>query len=402
MKPWLSVVGIGEDGQEGLSPAARVLIDTAEVLVGGERHLSKVSGEGAERIAWGEGFPKTLGRVAAMRGRRVVVLASGDPFCYGVGAVLTRRFDIAEMTVIPAPGAFSLACARMGWSLPDVETLTLHGRPLESLNFFLTPNARLLVLGRGGETPGKVAELLRGRGFGASRLTVLEHMGGADERRLEGVAEDWGHPRAADLNTIAVECVAGGEARWLPRVPGLPDDAFEHDGQITKREVRAVTLARLMPAPGQRLWDLGAGSGSVAIEWLRAEPTAEALAVERDAARCAAIAHNGAALGVPRLEVTQGEAPGALEGLEPRPDAIFLGGGVSTPGLLEFCREALGGGGRLVANAATIEAEASLFAFHEAWGGELVRLGVARAGPVGRLTGFKPMMEITQLAAVKP
>ncbi|MAE43500.1 MAG: precorrin-6Y C5,15-methyltransferase (decarboxylating) subunit CbiT [Magnetovibrio sp.] len=219
---------------------------------------------------------------------------------------------------------------------------------------------------------------------------------------MEGVAEDWGHPRAADLNTIAVECAAGGEARWLPRVPGLPDDAFEHDGQITKREVRAVTLARLMPAPGQRLWDLGAGSGSVAIEWLRAEPTTEALAVERDAARCAAIAHNGAALGVPRLEVTRGEAPGALEGIEPRPDAIFLGGGVSTPGLLEFCREALGGGGRLVANAATIEAEASLFAFHEAWGGELVRLGVARAGPVGRLAGFKPMMEITQLAAVKP
>ncbi|MEE9544466.1 MAG: precorrin-6y C5,15-methyltransferase (decarboxylating) subunit CbiE [Rhodospirillales bacterium] len=402
MKPWLSVVGIGEDGQEGLSPAARALIDTAEVLVGGERHLSKVSGEGAEHITWGEGFPKTLGRIAAMRGRRVTVLASGDPFCYGVGAVLARRFDIAEMTVIPAPGAFSLACARMGWSLPDVETLTLHGRPLETLNFFLTPNARLLVLSRDGETPGKVAELLRGRGFGPSRLTVFEHMGGADERRLEGVAEDWGHPGAADLNTIAIECAAGGEARWLPRVPGLPDDAFEHDGQITKREVRAVTLARLMPAPRQRLWDLGAGSGSVAIEWLRAEPTTEAIAVERVAARCAAIARNGAALGVPRLEVTRGEAPGALEGLEPRPDAIFLGGGVSTPGLLEFCWQALGGGGRLVANAVTIEAEALLLAFHEARGGDLVRLGVARAEPMGRLSGFKPMMEITQLAAVKP
>jgi precorrin-6Y C5,15-methyltransferase (decarboxylating) len=273
---------------------------------------------------------------------------------------------------------------------------------LDSLNCSRTPNARLLVLSADGETPGKVAELLRGLGFGPSRLTVFEHMGGADERRLEGVAEDWGHPRAADLNTIAIECAAGEEARWLPRVSGLPDDAFEHDGQITKREVRAVTLARLMPAPRQRLWDLGAGSGSVAIEWLRAELTTEAVAVERDAARCAAIARNGTALGVPRLVVTQGEAPGALEGLELRPDAIFLGGAVSTPGLLEFCWEALGSGGRLVANAVTIEAETLLFAFHEARGGELARFGVARAGPIGRLTGFKPMMEITQLAAVKP
>ncbi|MEE8393053.1 MAG: precorrin-6y C5,15-methyltransferase (decarboxylating) subunit CbiE, partial [Rhodospirillales bacterium] len=270
MTPWLYVIGIGEEGIDTLSPAARALIATAEVLVGGERHLAKVPESGAERLTWSGGLSHAVEEISKRLGKRVAVLASGDPFDYGIGAVLVRHFEAKEMTVVPVPGAFSLACARMGWPRPDVETITLHGRPLESLNLFLAPGARLLILSRGGDTPGRVAALLEDRGFGESPMTVLEHMGGPDEKRIEGVAQSWDHPRCADLNTIAVECVAGANVICLSRVPGLPEEAFEHDGKITKREVRAATLARLMPLGGQVLWDVGAGSGSIAIEWMRA------------------------------------------------------------------------------------------------------------------------------------
>ena len=402
MKPWLSVVGIGEDGLDGLSPAARALIDTAEVLIGGERHLAKVPQTGAERLTWGEGFAKVAERIAGLRPSRVAVLASGDPFDYGVGALLARRFATAEMTVIPVPGAFSLAAARMGWSRPDIETLTLHGRPLEALNLHLAPGARLLALSKDGDTPAQVAELLRGRGFATSPMTVFEHLGGEDERRLEGAAADWPHPRAADLNVIAIECRAGPGAIIWPRLPGLPEAAFEHDGKITKREVRAAAIAKLMVMPGQVLWDVGAGSGSVAIEWMRAERTARAVAIERHGEACARIARNASGLGVPGLKIVEGRAPGALDELEPDPDAIFLGGGIgASPGLLEACLDKLGSGGRLVANAVTVEAEQRLLAFRNEFGGELTRLSLAHAEPVGRFTSFKPLITVTQYALLK-
>lgn len=404
MSARITVVGIGEDGLDGLIPKARGLIDEAEVLVGGERHLSKVPVGGEQRIDWDGDFDAAFDKIEKMKDRRVVVLASGDPLHYGVGVNIVRRFGADQVNVIPAPGAFSLAAADLGWPLADVKCLTVHGRALEAVTLYLTPGRRLLVLSWDGETPEKLAGLLMARGFGPSRITVLGNLGGGDETRTEGTAEKWTGETVPDLNTIAVECVAGDGADVLSRVPGLPDDAFEHDGLITKREVRAVTLARLMPLPGQTLWDVGAGSGAVAIEWLRAEPSAKAFAVERDPKRAAVIARNAANLGVPELKIVEGEAPGILSGIETVPDAVFVGGGVSVPGLLEACWDALSPGGRLVANGVTLEAEQRLLFFQNEFGGDLTRMAVSRAapvGPVGRLQTFQPLKQVTQLVTIK-
>ncbi|MFO1156469.1 MAG: precorrin-6y C5,15-methyltransferase (decarboxylating) subunit CbiE [Rhodospirillales bacterium] len=304
--PWLTVVGIGDDGLAGLTPSVRTLIETAELLVGGARHQAMIPDFAAERLTWDDGIPRAVEAIARWRGRRVVVLASGEPLWFGGGGSLARHFGAAEMAVIPFPGAFSLATARMLWPLADVACLTVHSRPLASLNLHLHPGARLLVLSRDGETPAQAAALLTARGFGPSVVTVLEHLGGPAERRYDGIAESWSYPHAADLNTLAIECRAGPRPLVLPRTAGLPDALFENDGQLTKREVRAVTIAALAPLPGQVLWDVGAGCGSVAIEWLRAAMPglriigreAQAIAIERDPGRCAAIARNAAALGV--------------------------------------------------------------------------------------------------------
>ena len=404
MSARITVVGIGEDGLDGLTPKARGLIDEAEVLVGGERHLSKVPVGGEQRIDWDGDFDAAFDKIEKMKDRRVVVLASGDPLHYGVGANIVRRFGADQVNVIPAPAAFSRVAADLGWPLADVKCLTVHGRALEAVTLYLTPGRRLLVLSWDGETPEKLAGLLTARGFGPSRITVLGNLGGDDETRTEGTAEKWTGETVPDLNTIAVECVAGDGADVLSRVPGLPDDAFEHDGLITKREVRAATLARLMPLPGQTLWDVGAGSGAVAIEWLRAEPSAKAFAVERDPKRAAVIARNAANLGVPELKIVEGEAPGILSGIETVPDAVFVGGGVSVPGLLEACWDALSLGGRLVANGVTLEAEQRLLFFQNEFGGDLTRMAVSRAapvGPVGRLQTFQPLKQVTQLVTIK-
>ena len=404
MSARITVVGIGEDGLDGLISKARGLIDEAEVLVGGERHLAKVPVGGEQRIDWDGDFDAAFDKIEKMKDRRVVVLASGDPLHYGVGANIVRRFGADQVNVIPAPGAFSLVAADLGWPLADVKCLTVHGRALEAVTLYLTPGRRLLVLSWDGETPEKLAGLLTARGFGPSRITVLGNLGGDDETRTEGTAEKWTGETVPDLNTIAVECVAGDGADVLSRVPGLPDDAFEHDGLITKREVRAATLARLMPLPGQTLWDVGAGSGAVAIEWLRAEPSAKAFGVERDPKRAAVIARNAANLGVPELKIVEGEAPGILSGIETVPDAVFVGGGVSVPGLLEACWDALSPGGRLVANGVTLEAEQRLLFFQNEFGGDLTRMAVSRAapvGPVGRLQTFQPLKQVTQLVTIK-
>ncbi|MFQ5775641.1 MAG: precorrin-6y C5,15-methyltransferase (decarboxylating) subunit CbiE [Kiloniellaceae bacterium] len=400
MTPWLAIVGIGEDGLAGLAPAARALVDGAGVLVGGERHLAMVPEDGRERLIWPSPLSALVDEIARRRGQRVCVLATGDPMHYGIGVTLARRVPIEEMTIVPAPSAFSLACARLGWSLGEVETLTLHGRPVELLHPAVQPGARLLLLSHDAATPARVAELLCARGYGDTRITVLERMGGPAERRLTGTAAAWAADDVDDFNTVAVECVAGPQAAFLPRAPGLPDEAFRHDGQITKREVRALTLAALVPVPGQLLWDVGAGCGSVAIEWLRSHPFARAAAVERREDRVALIADNAAALGAPDLEIVTGAAPAALDGLEP-PDAVFVGGGLSGANLLAACWRALKPGGRLVANAVTLEGEQALSRWRAEAGGELVRLAVSRAEPVGRYTGWRPLMPVTQLRAVK-
>ena len=390
------------------------------MLAGGRRHLDLVPNARVKKIAWGKDFNASIAELAKHRGKRVVVLASGDPMNYGAGASVARTFPAGEIEILPAPGAFSLAAARMAWSLPDTETFTVHGRPVEVLNRHLAPGLRLLILSENAGTPARIAALLTAAGFGPSRIAVLERLGGPEERRVDGTAETWPHAPGADLNTVAVECIAGPKAKIWPRVPGLPEEAFEHDdlierkvtlpllfafehdGQITKREVRAATLARLMPLPGQVLWDIGAGSGAVAIEWLRAEPSARAVGVERDAERLKRIERNARNLGVPELTIVAGAAPDILPTLAPKPDAVFVGGGVGTPDMLDACWRALSPGGRLVANAVTLEGQAALMAFQAKHGGDLVRLSVARAKTIGATrTAMKPLMDVLQLATTK-
>ncbi len=401
MTRWLSVIGLGEEGLEGLSPLARQTFEAAEVLVGGARHLALLPEDGRERLAWPSPMMDLLPEIEARKERKVCVLATGDPFCFGVGTALTKRFGHEAMHVIPGTSAFSLAAARLGWSLDRVETLSLHGRPLSLLESFIHPAVRLLALSENASTAASVAEMLRARGFGDSRITVLEHMGGPQERIVTGLAsEDWQDRDLADFNSLAIECLAGPGAVLRPRAPGLPDEAFRHDGQMTKREVRAATLSALMPMPGQLLWDVGAGCGSVSVEWMRAERHARAIAVERHEARLEMIAENAQALGTPGLKIVAGEAPAVLEGLE-APDAVFIGGGATSDGLIDLCWNALKPGGRLVANAVTLESEQILVNRHAELGGELCRIAVSRAAPVGPYHGWRPLMPVTQYSVVK-
>lgn len=400
MTPWLTVVGIGEDGFAGLGKAARRTLLNAAHIVGAERQLALLPRcVGAEQHTWPSPFSLTL--VLARHGTPTCVLASGDPMFYGVGASLARELPADELRVLPAPSSPSLAAARLGWALQECTTLSLVARPLAALNRHLHPGARLLVLSEDGDSPARVAALLRERGFGPSRLTVLEHLGGPAERRLDGLAADWTAPRVADLNLLAIDCRTDAAARPLPPTCGLPDEAYRHDGQLTKRDVRAVTLARLAPLPGELLWDVGAGCGSIGIEWLRAHPQCRAIAVEADEGRQAHIRHNRDALGVPGLQLVAGAAPAALDGL-PAPDAVFIGGGVTVPGVLETCWQRLKPGGRLLANAVTLESEARLLDWHARHGGDLLRLDIAQARPLGSFHTWRQALPITLLTVRKP
>ena len=400
MKSWLAVVGIGEDGLAGLAPVARALVETAQVLVGGARHLGMVPEGGAERLLWERPLDRTIAAIAARRGRNVTVLASGDPLWYGIGVTLAGRFSREEMTIVPQPSAFSLAAARLGWPVADCAIVTLHGRPLDTLRLHLAPGRRILALSEDRDTPCAVAQLLTGLGWGPSRLTVLAHLGGTCEAVIEGDAQSWGDRRVADLNTIAIVCRGAPGTRALPLFAGLPDNAFEHDGQLTKREVRAATLAALAPLPSETLWDVGAGCGSIAIEWLRAGEGRSAAAIERNPMRAAIIARNAASLGVPRLRIVAGAAPEALDGL-PVPDAIFAGGGVGEPGLLPLLWTKLRPGGRLVANVVTAEGEARLLDWHTSYGGELTRVAISRAEPLGPRHLWRSLAPVTQLVVTK-
>jgi precorrin-6Y C5,15-methyltransferase (decarboxylating) len=397
---WLSIVGIGEDGLEGLTPRGRMLVDGAQTLVGGERHLAMLPEDGRERLTWPSPLTDLMPHIAERRGTPVCVLATGDPMFFGIGVTLAKHFGADEMDVVPSLSAFSLAASRLGWALADVEQLTLHGRPASLIVPFILPGARLMILSDGADTPAQVAEILAERGYGDSRIYVLEHMGGPQERGLEGTAADWQHTNIAPFNTVGVDCVAGPNALVLPRIPGLPDAAFTSDGNMTKREVRAATLAALAPIPGQHLWDIGAGCGAISIEWMRTHPNCRATAIESRSDRIGLIARNAIALGVPRLGMIEGQATDVLAGLD-APDAIFIGGGASMPGLIDLCWEALQPRGRLVANVVTLEGEIALSAFRERRGGDLTRIAVSRAEPVGPFTGWKPLMTVTQLTAMK-
>jgi precorrin-6B C5,15-methyltransferase / cobalt-precorrin-6B C5,C15-methyltransferase len=407
MEKWLSVIGIGENGLPGLSPVARALVDQAEVITGGTRHLAMLPPDDPrEKLLWTSPIEASVDEILKRQGQAVCVLASGDPLCYGVGVTLLRKIAIAQMTIIPSPSAFSLACARLGWALTEVETLSLCGRDSAVLSALLYSGARLLVLSEDRRTPELVAKLLTDKGFGKSQMTVLEHMGGAQERIIQGIASEWSSAELADLdfadlNTLAIACSSDPDAQCFSGLAGLPDAAYRHDGQLTKREVRAITLAALAPLPGQLLWDVGAGCGSISIEWMRSHRQCRAIAIEQHPERLGLIADNAAALGTPALKIVAGQAPDVLVDL-PVPDAIFIGGGITADNLLQICWKALKPGGRLVVNAVTVESEQVVFQGQQTFGGVLTRVAIQRAEPVGRFLGWKAMAPITQWAVLKP
>jgi precorrin-6B C5,15-methyltransferase / cobalt-precorrin-6B C5,C15-methyltransferase len=418
----VTVVGIGADGWGGLPPPSRAAIEQAGVLVGSPRQLALLPPAVAgRRIALPSpllpGLPELIAAQAgpaqadapqagaaqagaalagaaqagaAQAGAALVVLASGDPMFYGIGSTLVRLLGADHVTVLPHPSSVSLAAARLGWPLDDVEVVSLAGRPRDLLHPLLQPGRRVLALVAETTAAADVRALLQARGFGASPVTVLADLGGP--REVVAPADGRPHSRLA---IIAIECRLDAAAAPLPRVPGLPDGAFEQDGQITKHEIRALVLAALAPVPGQLLWDVGAGSGSVGIEWMRVHPASRAIAVEPRADRRDRIARNAAALGVPGLVVTSGSAPAALAGLPP-PDAVFIGGGVTADGVVQACWDALPAGGRLVANAVTIEGQTALAAWRDRLGGTLTRIALERADGLGSFTTWRPALPVVQ------
>jgi precorrin-6Y C5,15-methyltransferase (decarboxylating) len=389
----VTVVGIGAGGWPELGRTPREALLTADVVLGSARQLDLLPAEvAAERIAWPSPLLDALpGLLDAQRGRATCVLASGDPMFHGIGATLARLVGPDLLRVLPHPSSAALAAARLGWPLAGVEVVSLVSADPPTLRRALNPGRRVLVLSRDAATPAAVAALLTDAGFGSATVTVLERLGGPAERVFSARAHSWSFPPGDPLNVIAIDC---GEGPSTPVVPGLPDDAYETDGQLTKREVRAVTLALLAPVPGALLWDVGAGSGSIGIEWMRSDPTCRAIAVESSPARAATIRRNASSLGVPGLTVREGTAPSALAGL-PAPDTIFVGGGVTRDGVLDACLAALRPGGRLVANAVTVESEAVLAAAYGKRGGDLTRLTVNRGSAVGGFTGWRAMMPVT-------
>lgn len=399
---WLSIVGIGEDGLDGLGRKAADAIAGAEFVFGGARHLDLAAAViRGERRPWPSPFDAALPAVLDQRGCKVCVLASGDPFWHGVGASLARHLPAAEFDVYPAASSFSLAAARLGWALQDVETISLHGRRIERLRPLLHPGARILALTSDGGSPSAIARLLGADGYAPSMVHVLEALGGEAEAVRAYTAGSFPDATFAPLNIVGIEVAAGPEARVIPLGYGLPDDLFEHDGQITKSDVRAMTFAALAPRRGQLLWDVGSGSGSVAISWMLTHPSLRAIAIEARQDRAERIRRNAARLGVLDLEVVEGSAPGTLLALAP-PDAVFIGGGGSQAGVPDAAIAALRPGGRLVANAVTLEMEAVLLGLHARLGGELVRIALQRAGAVGEKSGWRPAMPVTRWTWVKP
>jgi precorrin-6Y C5,15-methyltransferase (decarboxylating) len=401
---WLSIIGIGEDGIEGLSPIARRLVSAAELVVGGKRHLALADPLiKSQQLPWPSPIGDALPVIEKHRGRPVVVLASGDPFHYGVGDLLMRSIPAEETLCLPQPSAFSLSAARLGWSLQDVTPVSLHGRALEGIVRHLQPGARILALSWDGETPARLAALLRERGCGGSTITVLERMGGPGERIRSATAKEFDLGTVEPLNTIALE-VAGSAAVALSLAPGLDDSLFEHDGQLTKRDVRAITVSALAPRQGELLWDVGLGAGSIAIEWLLRHPSLKAIGIEEGAERAARATRNAASLGAPDLKIVQGHAPQALAGL-PAPDAVFIGGGLGDDGVFEAVWSALKPGGRLVANAVSLGSEAKLIELFQQHGGELTRIEIAKSGPAGRsgkVFVWRPAAPIIQWRVTKP
>jgi precorrin-6Y C5,15-methyltransferase (decarboxylating) len=403
----VTVVGVGDDGWPGLTEEARGVLREAPLIAGSARHLALMPDLPGRRVSLPSPLlPRLDELVAANPG--LCLLASGDPMLHGLGATLARRLGAGQLRVLPAVSSVALACSRLGWAGHEVEVVSLVSRPAEAVLPAVQPGARVLVLSRDGGTPAMLAALLADRGWGSTQLTVLEHLGGRAERvrgpyqaHSAGDETSVGDETFADLSVVALACEPDAATAVLPRVPGLPDAAYETDGQLTRREARALALAALAPGPSQLLWDIGAGSGSVGIEWMRAESRARAVAVEVRADRAERVRRNAVALGVPGIDVVCGAAPDALAGLSV-PDAVFLGGGLTADGVLEACWQRLRPGGRLVAHAVTVESEAQLHQWRRAVGGQLVKLALSYAGPLGGFTTWRPALPITQWQVTRP
>jgi precorrin-6Y C5,15-methyltransferase (decarboxylating) len=390
--PWLTIVGLGEDGPDGLPPASRRALETAEVVMGATRHLALLPDLAAETIAWPVPFAEGLPILMGLRGRRVVALASGDPFWFGAGAVIARNLAPGEWRALPGPSTFSHAAARMGWPLERTLCLGLHAAPLARLRPHLAKGVRAILLLRDGAAVAELAAYLTETGFGPSRLVVMEALGGPRERVTKTMAETL--PDAGFAHPVAVAAEIAGAGPVLPRASGLDDAVFETDGQITKRPVRALALSALAPRPFEMLWDIGGGSGSIAIEWLLADPTTEAVSIEARPDRAARIRRNADGLGVDRLSVVEGHAPEVLDGLSP-PQAVFVGGGLSEA-LMEALVARLAPGTRLVAHAVTLGSEALLAAWSERLGGSLLRIALSEARPLGASRGWAAAYPVVQ------
>lgn len=399
---WLTILGIGDNGLDSLSSSARQLYENSKTIIAPARVLEGLDESDKEFVPWTMGISETIAFIKERRGEPTTILATGDPMHFGIGATLRKSFGEDEMLVIPSPSGFSLAAAKLGWRLQDVAMISLHGRAVEGVVLHIQPDRQILALTSNAKTIYLAARILIDQNFGHSQMTVLEHVGGEGERitrmsALELVSSDIGF---ADFNMLAIECAADQENQFLPCVPGLPDEAFSHDGQLTKREVRAATLAFLAPYPNAVLWDIGAGCGSIGIEWMRAAHNAKAHAVEQNSERCDLIAKNANNLGTPKIEIYCGNGSEQLVNL-PTPDAIFIGGGLTSDGLFEACWNALPLGKKLVANAVTVQSEAFLYQLFEKHGGELTRIQVSRAVPVGKFSGWKPSMPVTIWSVTK-
>lgn len=380
------IVGVGEDGHAGLSDASRDALAQAEVVMGPPRHLALVSG-GARRVEWPVPFADGIPVLLGLRRRRVVVLASGDPFWFGAGSVLAQHLDPGEWRAIPGVSVSALACARLGWAGEGVLALGLHAAPLERLRPHLAPGLRAVVTLRDGSSVADLAGYLAGEGFGESVLHVMEALGGPRERIRSVLAAGYALADVAHPVVAAVE--VAGDGATMGRASGLADLWFDHDGQITKRPVRALALSALAPRAGELLWDIGAGSGSIGIEWMLAHPACRAIGFEGNTERAARARGNAARLGV-ALQVVEGRAPAVLAG-QPRPDAVFIGGGLSRSVI-----EAVPVGVRLVAHAVTLESEALLAQLQAERGGTLLRIELAEAAPLGQLRAWKSAYPVVQ------
>ncbi|MFQ3361058.1 MAG: precorrin-6y C5,15-methyltransferase (decarboxylating) subunit CbiE [Alphaproteobacteria bacterium] len=398
MNPWLTIIGIGDNGLEGLSEKSISKINNAEYVFGGERHLSFIPDNGIKKILWKNPIKNSVDHIMSLKPRPVCVLSSGNPLWHGIGSTLLKYISIDEMLIYPSPSVFSLACAKIGWDSNDVEAVSLHTNPVSFIEKYLQPSVKLFLLTRDSKTPIEVADYLNKRGFNKSKFIIFENLGGVNENITRTTVESFGLKDISRLNVICIECIADTDANYYSCIPGLPNEIFNNDGQITKREIRAATIAKLTPFKDDLLWDIGAGSGSVSIEWMRSSKNLKAIAIECDSHRVEFLKKNAIELGVPNLEIIQGRAPDILAGLK-KPNAIFIGGGLSGDNgiaIIEKSINSLLPNGRLVINAVTIETEILLINNYKKYGGDLTRIAVSKIKKVGSSNAWDDYMPVVQ------